>query len=334
MNKQTKAVLFSFIQPVVKLNDYVYEAYDHLAKLEEDYWELIVIVDQTESWRGPQDSRVKILNSGKVSPARKRDIGAEAAIGRTLVFIDDDAYPNRDFLRTLNEYSLIFEHFAIVGPAITPPDAGIREVFSGTFYESSILNPTSFRYTPRGNIKCVDDYPTVNFSINRNLFLSIGGFNTDFWPGEDTLFCLKLKENGIPIVYIPSLLMNHHRRTSFKLHLKQVASYGLHRGNFARYFPGNSRNWTYFLPSLFTSYLIILPVALKLSSNMLFSLTPLILYLVLLFASIFEMVPRYGFKSGFILPFYALSSHIVYGLLFAIGLLKGKHTSRLRDTND
>jgi GT2 family glycosyltransferase len=81
---------------------------------------------------------------------------------------------------------------------------------------------------------------------------AIGGFNTTFWPGEDTKFCDDIvTKTGKRIVYAPDVLVYHHRRTLFRQHLKQVANYALHRGYFVKRYPRTSLKPAYFVPSAF-----------------------------------------------------------------------------------
>src|SRR5207245_5516474 len=110
--------------------------------------------------------------------------------------------------------------------------------------------PLSFRHSAKLPRKC-DDLPTVNLIVRRSTFKEIGGFNSEYWPGEDTKFCLDLVYGlGMDALYAPDVLVYHHRRVLFVPHLKQIAGYGLHRGYFSKKFPENSRRPLYFIPSI------------------------------------------------------------------------------------
>ncbi|MBU1322752.1 glycosyl transferase, partial [Patescibacteria group bacterium] len=97
----------------------------------------------------------------------------------------------------------------------------------------------------------VDDYPTFNFLVKKKDFLAVNGFNTQFWPGEDTKLCLDLTHKlGKKILYHPDILVFHHRRPIFLPHLSQISRYGFQRGRFVRLFPQTSLRPAYFLPLL------------------------------------------------------------------------------------
>ncbi len=91
----------------------------------------------------------------------------------------------------------------------------------------------------------------MNLAVRKSDFVKIGGFDSHFWPGEDTKLCLDLTHKlGKQIVYDPKVLVYHHRRPLLFPHLRQNGNFGLHRGFFARILPETSFKLIYFLPSL------------------------------------------------------------------------------------
>ncbi len=195
---------------------------------------------------------VKIIPTGKINPAAKRDIGAEAARGEILAFLDDDAYPSNNWLLNAVRNFADPEVAAVGGPAITPESDGLLQQAGGIVYISWLVSgPYVYRYMPK-SFRYVEDYPTCNFLVRRQDFQQAGGFDTKFWPGEDTFFCLKLvKQLERKIVYDPDVEVYHHRRALFEGHLRQIRNYARHRGYFAKRFPETSCKPAYFVPSLF-----------------------------------------------------------------------------------
>ena len=189
----------SFIIPVKSLNDYVLETVDHLRKMQEDDWEAFVITNSEESspW---QDERVKLLASGRVGPAEKRDFGARFATGQIVIFLDDDSFPTANYLTALR-HSFKEGHVAVGGPAITPPHDSYWQQVSGAMYLSRLTGGTPERYRPSGPGRSVNDWPSVNLAVRRDVFLSVGGFDCKFWPGEDTFLSDKLSKAGFKIWY-------------------------------------------------------------------------------------------------------------------------------------
>lgn len=247
-------IKYSFIIPVKEINDYVREAVPIVLNIPRDDYEIIVYPDEITEEEWP---KTKQIPTGHCGPAVKRTKAIADAKGEILVFIDDDAYPEINFLDVLDKDFADEKVVAVGGPAITPPSDTFWQKVSGAVFLSSLSGGCPERYTPIGKRGNVDDWPSVNFSIRKEKFSEIGGFNGDFWPGEDTKLCLDLiKKYPGSIVYNPELIVYHHRRAGLLKHLKQVGGYGLHRGFFAKRYPENSFKLLFFIPSLFLLFVV------------------------------------------------------------------------------
>ena len=276
--------------------------------------------------------RLRIIPTGDVTPPKKRDIGAKEAEGEILAFLDDDAYPKKNWLKEAVSIFKESEKFGcICGPAVTPEDDSILQKGSGLVYASPLVSGNhNFRYVP-GTRKEVFDFPSCNFLIRKELFSAVGGFDKSFWPGEDTFLCLKVLEAEKKMIYSPKVLVYHHRRNLFKGHLNQIKSYALHRGYFAKKYPKTSLRFEYFIPSLFVIVLLTGGIS-SLSSSLASGIYSLILtmYLIFILASSLSLV--FAAKESRInrikLLFLTISgiflTHITYGIYFIKGLLAKK----------
>jgi len=231
------------------------ECVNKCLELEGGDFEIIVLPDKP--LEKTLDPRVAVLPTGCVTPPHKRDIGIHHAKGDIIAFLDDDAYPCREWLVFAREDFRDDEVAAVGGPAVTPDSDGPREKASGLVY-SSFLVSAGFAYRYRAAQKrMVQDFPSCNLFVRKKALEALGGFKTSFWPGEDTKLCLdittRLKKK---ILYDPRVLVYHHRRKLFKGHLRQVANYALHRGYFVKKYPGSSLKPAYFVPSIFLILLI------------------------------------------------------------------------------
>jgi len=317
-------IKFSIVIIVRKINDYVKEIIFHVKNLNYSNFEVFIITDVKEEFDFG-DSRFKLLLADQFSPGGKRNQGARNATGGILAFLDDDSYPEKDWLTNAATIFADASIYALGGPAATPLDAGYSERMSGRVVESAFVSGnTTYRYIPKPK-RMVDDYPSVNLFIRKDSFMSVGGFTTEFWPGEDTKLCLDLvKKYGRKFWYDPSVLVYHHRRGLLLPHLKQISRYGQHRGQFAKIFPETSRVPGYFAPSAFVLGIVLGPF-------FCFLIPPLwniyywviIVYLSVLF---FESA-KVAFKEKNIIAFFEFEvavfvTHVVYGINFLIGLLR------------
>ena len=268
--------------------------------------------------------------TGKVRPAEKRNMGAARAKGDVLAFIDDDAYADPRWLEHAVVYFSDETIGAVGGPGVTPPGDSYLARMGGRTYENVLVSGNyRYRYSAGGICRDVDDLPSCNLLVRKSLFDSIGGYRTDFWPGEDTLLCKDIKDSGSRIKYDPRVVVRHHRRPLFLPHLRQLGRYAFHRGYFCRRFPSNSLHLAYFVPSLFVVYLATAWVAWA-ALNVVPAM-PAELYVLL---AAYVSIPSLQYAALVAVSSFSLNpvswvlvvsgvfiSHIVYGAEFLYGLL-------------
>jgi len=267
-------------------------------------------------------SPITVIPTGCLNPGQKRDIALKYAKGEILAFIDDDAYPKKDWLKNAILNFQDPEIAAVGGPALTPKEDSLRQKASGlTFASVLVSGQYIYRYLSKNKLE-VDDYPSCNLLVRKAIMLELGGFKTRFWPGEDTVLCRAItKKLGKKIIYDPKVEVFHHRRPLFIAHLGQIANYALHRGYFAKLYPETSLRVSYFIPTFFLFSLIFWGVL------SLFSLPIRILYLAGLSLYIFLVFIFSISKQLYLTPYVILGTiltHISYGIYFLKGLLAKK----------
>ncbi len=268
--------------------------------------------------------RFRIIATGAVRPARKRNMGALASNGDVLVFIDDDAYPREDWLATAAARFADPQIHALGGPGLTPPEDPPEAQLSGAIFASPLVSGNfRCRYFIQGPLRRVEDFPSCNLFVRKSAFESIKGFREDFWPGEDTLLCADLQQNGFSLWYEPRVVVYHHRRKVFAPHLRQVGRYALHRGYFARRIGLNSRRLSYMIPALFVLGLVGgIPLSLLCPCLWWVYLPVVGLYFILTMADALLEAP--SIRS--IAPFWwgLIATHLWYGVRFIQGVFARK----------
>ncbi|MBO7721894.1 MAG: glycosyltransferase [Kiritimatiellae bacterium] len=292
-------------------------------------WEAIVLPDGAEE--GDADGRVRFIETGKVRPAEKRNTGIREAKGEIIAFIDDDAYPDAHWLEYAVKYFGERDIGAVGGPGVTPPGDKSLARIGGRVYDNWLVSGNyHYRYRAGGVRMDVDDYPSCNLFVRKDLLDKIGGYRTDFWPGEDTLLCKDIVDNWKRIIYDPWVVVYHHRRPLFLPHLRQLGRYAFHRGYFCKRFPSNSLRLSYFVPTLFDIYLFVLAVvgALNLTGVDFLRVTfhrwggylPFWIYLALVTVTTFSLKPHYWVLTAL----GVVASHVWYGVRFIQGLCAKK----------
>lgn len=314
---------FSVIIPFSQPSEYLYECLDHLKKQSSNDLEIILVPDEKEKYNYPY---TKVFPTGQVGPAEKRDVGSRKAAGEILSFIDDDAYPDKDWLKNASEYFKDKDIAAVCGPGVTPPSDDVFRQASG--WVSSLWIGSGgagmYRFTPQKKRE-VDDFPSMNFLVRKSDFIKAGGFDTHFWPGEDTKLCFnlvyKLKKK---IIYDPKVLVFHHRKPLFIPHLRQISRFAVHRGHFARILPKTSLRLGYLIPTLFNAFLIVgLPLALIDSRVRNFWITGVLLYFLIIISNmIYIRIKTKSILIAVLTGFGIIFTHIIYGLLFPVGYFK------------
>ena len=325
-------MLFSIIIPVKSINDYIRETVPYIQALTGYEWELFIIPNNPEDTEWIEDKRITVVDSGRVGPADKRDLGAKRSTGDILVFLDDDSYPESNILEVANEYFTDPSVIVVGGPGITPPSDGFWQKVSSAVFLSKFTGGAPERYVSVGKSKEIDDWPSVNLMVKKDNFLSVGGFDCKYWPGEDTKLCLKLKKTGKKLIYAPDMIVWHHRRSGILLHLRQIGAYGLHRGFFARHHPETSLRLKYFAPSIF-SVLVFATMIMEWFSSEMYPIYSVlwVIYGVALLVGFMQILRYERFLITLIASvFYVPLTHFYYGIQFIRGFFKKELISRLR----
>lgn len=324
---------FSIIIPFKSWSPDLDECLHHIGNLPRQNYEIILLPD--EALTLPEKFShltIEVLPTGEVNPAIKRDMAAKQAVGKFLAFIDDDAYPQSDWLdKAFDYFNKHPDVGALGGPAITPKNDPFWARVSGAVFLSPASGGNPERYVPCPPDRKVDDWPSVNLIVRKEAFLKAGGFDSKYWPGEDTLFCMKLMEKaGCKIVYVADLIVWHHRRPGLPKHLRQIGNYGLHRGFFSKKFPKTSRKLKYFIPSLWVGFLVI-GLALSLASQLagFLYLAGWTVYLIALVISWKDIRKHEPLSVALGAVPYIILTHIWYGTRFVMGLTSRELKSSL-----
>ena len=142
----------------------------------------------------------------------------EAATGEIIAYIDDDAYPDPDWLKFLAASFSRTDHAGIGGPNFAPPEEGL------------IAN--SVAHAPGGPVhvllsdEIAEHIPGCNMAYRLSQLRAIGGFDTRFRvAGDDVDICWSLQERGLTLGFSAAAVVWHHRRTSIRCYWKQQKAY-------------------------------------------------------------------------------------------------------------
>jgi glycosyltransferase involved in cell wall biosynthesis len=322
MKKQPK---ISVIIPLYIISERFFRDFQRFDKVKYSNFEIIVVADKKINLPKLKNVFVRFIKSGfrDSGPAEKRDVALKHAKGSICAFIDDDAYPDPNWLKEASKWFSHPEIVGVGGPGLTPKEDNYWQKIGGNIIESYLCSGgVQFRFK-QTRVNFVYDYPAYNLLIRTNILKKVGGYGSTFYGGEDTFLCLKLIQHGF-IVYDPKAVVYHHRRAFPLEHFKQIKSVAIHRGYFFIKFPKTSRTTIYILPTLLTLGLIA-SIILAIIYPEIF-LLPLIicLILVLLLGTISTLKNEVKLFDSIISSIGIVFTHIIYGAFFVRGLLTKK----------
>ena len=211
----------SIIVPCKEIDSMTIRCISECLKLDYESYEIIVLPDNSS--KKSKDDRLRIINTGKVKPALKRNVGMENARGKFFAFIDSDAYPKKDWLKNAMKYFSDKKVGLVGGPNLTPRESNFAEKISGKVLSNFLVSgEASIRYKIVKN-KYTNELPSCNYISRREISPK---YTPYFLTAEDSKFCFDISKKGYEILYAGDVRVYHHRRDNLFKHLKQMFIYG------------------------------------------------------------------------------------------------------------
>jgi mycofactocin system glycosyltransferase len=221
---------FPFVSVIIPVRDQPDELLDCLKALEnvrypKDKLEIIVVDDGSKEKleKVVPDPNIKIIrNETSRGAAACRNIGAEAAKGEILAFLDADCIVGEGWLEELAPFLKYAGAGAVGGYIDGHGDKTWLERYEKVF---SPLNMGS-RLIIEGKGESGFYVPTASLLVGREALRSAGGFKEGMEVGEDVDCCWRLREQGDTLVYAPSGRVAHKHRNKLGKMLKRRFEYG------------------------------------------------------------------------------------------------------------
>jgi GT2 family glycosyltransferase len=203
-----------------------------LFRLEYPNFEVLVVddgsSDRTADIASEYGFRVIRKNHGGLSDAR--NTGLKEATGEIVAYIDDDAYPDPDWLTYVVATFMNTQHVGVGGPNLAPSDDGPL----ADCVANSPGNPTHVLLTDEE----AEHIPGCNMAFRKAALEEIGGFDPQFWTaGDDVDVCWRLREGGYSLGFNPAAVVWHHRRDSVRSYWRQQVLYGKAEGMLEKKWP-------------------------------------------------------------------------------------------------
>jgi GT2 family glycosyltransferase len=220
------------------------ECLRHLRDLRYPDFEVIVVDDGSSDGsadiaRAHQADLVQTPHAGL---SHARNAGIERASGEIVAFLDDDAYPDSDWLYYLAASLGANSHAGTGGPNLPPEDDG----WVADCVAAAPGGPIHVLVSDRE----AEHVPGCNMAFRKAALKEIGGFDERFRvAGDDVDICWRLQASGRTLGFSAGAVVMHRRRDTVRRYLKQQLGYGkaealLERKWPSRYNRAGSSRWS------------------------------------------------------------------------------------------
>jgi GT2 family glycosyltransferase len=197
------------------------ECLDRLGTLCYPDYEVIVVNDgaSAECSRIAAEHGVTLIETEHRGLGHARNVGIEAARGEIVAFLDDDAYPDSDWLHYVAALLRANGHAGVGGPNIPPEDDG----FVAECVAAAPGGPIHVLVSDRE----AEHVPGCNMAFRRDVLEEVGGFDERFAvAGDDVDLCWRLQKANRTLGFSAGAVVMHRRRDSIRRYLRQQYGYG------------------------------------------------------------------------------------------------------------
>ncbi len=197
------------------------ECLTEIMKLDYPNYEVVVINDGSKDNLPEivQEFPVRLISTPNRGLSNARNTGMMSARGEIIAYIDDDAYPDQQWLKYLAHAFTTTNHGCIGGPNIAPPGDGM--------IATAVANAPGGPVHVLVSDEIAEHVPGCNMAFRKDALIKIGGFDAVYTnAGDDVDVCWRIQDAGYSIGFHPSAVVWHHRRNSLKAYWKQQKGYG------------------------------------------------------------------------------------------------------------
>lgn len=228
----------NIIIPVKNTEKTITKCLDSILKLDYQNFETVIIDDAStdktaqilESYR----NKIKIIRYNVcLGPSRSRNLASEQAKGEFLAFTDGDCIVAADWL---NQLLKGFDQNDVVSAGGSQGMPQDESDFGRLIFEfmKKIGFITDYMHSAKSKIIPVAHNPSCNVMYRKDIFLKMGGFLPDLWPGEDVELDHRLRKAGYRLVFNSKALVYHYRPDNIQKFCRMMFRYGWAQGFLVR----------------------------------------------------------------------------------------------------
>jgi len=169
-------------------------------------FEIIVVDDGSKDQTASLAKKAgadKVIITEPCFQGKARNIGVENAKADFLAFIDSDCKAKDGWINYIIEE---LKNLHVVGGPVLNGNPQSLTAWGEYFVEFCAFH----EFRKRSIIRTI---PSCNIACTKDAFFKAGGFFTDVWLSEDTLFAEHLREAGVEEFFVPEIKILHFCRT-------------------------------------------------------------------------------------------------------------------------
>lgn len=173
-----------------------------------------------------EDYGARVIVNQKIRVVSGRNVGFETAHGELIAFSDADCVMDKNWLKNSVKYFNDERVAAVGGPNLVPQSATAFAKAAGLLFDYAF----SFGGGAPTRIydKVIESRSHASNAIYRaDTLRRVMPIDEDMFEGEDVVMNEKIRSLGYKLLYVPDVIVYHHRRATPKRWWSQMYGYGL-----------------------------------------------------------------------------------------------------------
>ncbi len=302
---------FTIIIPCIKYED-VKETLKKIRNLYKNV-RIIVCLNSIRK-KNTKQKNIKFIVTKTSSIAEKRNISVNKCKSKYIIFLDSDAYPNKNWIESTFKFFKKKKNCIIAGPHVDPPNQNENQEVIGLIKKSFLITmKPEFQKDNNKKAQYISFIPSANWFLERKFFNSLGQMDPKLLRNEDWDFVYRMKKKNYKLFYSPKTLVFHGNST-IKHFIKKRYIYGYHMWPILKQM--NIENYYFFLPLLFALFLLSFPLGFVFKIYSTLYASVLSFYFIVVFIETLRLCKK--FKNFFKMVYILISANISpgFGILF------------------